>query len=327
MKGFNSSVLTLVLSLSLGLLSGVAGAQNHEEVIHYHNDALGSPVLATDANGDLLWEEAYAPYGSRLTHESREVDCSPGDCFQVETTWDEKQWFTGKYEETRLGLQYFGARWYDPQVGRFLSVDPVPFDIGNIYSFNAYAYGNNNPYKYVDPDGRAVETPWDAFNVAIGATSVVYNLSQGNYAWAALDAVGVVFDTLATIAPGVPGGAATVIQARRAGEVAVDVAKKPFALGIDDHLDDFAKKYSATTWKQFDDVENWQPQVMDKILDPNQKVLFNLDGVDVWGGVSRSASGRGGATDWELLQIRQNPQTWDTIDFIQDGTKVENPFQ
>lgn len=105
------------------------------------------------------------------------------------------------------------------------------------------------------------------------------------------------------------------------------VPKKPFALGIDDHLDDFAKKYNATTWKQFDDVENWQPQVLDKILDPNQKVLFNLDGVDVWGGVTRSASGRGGATDWELLHIRQNPQAWGTIDFIQDGVKVENPFQ
>jgi len=67
--------------------------------------------------------------------------------------------------------------------------------------------------------------------------------------------------------------------------------------------------------------------VLDKILDPNQKILFNLDGVDVWNGVSRAASGRGGATDWELLQIRQNPQAWDTIDFILDSAKVENPFK
>ncbi len=104
-------------------------------------------------------------------------------------------------------------------------------------------------------------------------------------------------------------------------------APKPFALGIDDYLDDFAKMRNATTWKQLDDVENWRPQVLDKILDPDQKVLFNLDGVDVWTGVTRAASGRGGATDWELLQIRQNPQAWDTIDFFKDGSKVENPFQ
>ena len=102
---------------------------------------------------------------------------------------------------------------------------------------------------------------------------------------------------------------------------------KPFALGIDDHLDDFARRYDADTWKQFDDVENWQPQVLDKILDPNQKVLFNLDGVDVWDGLSRSSAGRGGTTDWELLRVRENPQAWDTIDFIKDGVKVENPFK
>jgi len=121
---------------------------------------------------------------------------------------------------------------------------------------------------------------------------------------------------------GVAVGIALMVHARRPV-----VTKKPFALGIDDHLDGFAKKNGATTWKQFDDAENWQPQDLDKILDPKQKVLFNLDRVDVWSGVSRSASVRGGATDWELLQIRQNPQTWDTIDFIKDGSKVENPFQ
>ena len=82
-----------------------------------------------------------------------------------------------------------------------------------------------------------------------------------------------------------------------------------------------------TTWKQFDDVENWKSQVLDRITDPEQKVLFNLDGVDIWSGVSRAASGRGGATDWELLQIRQNPQSWDTIEFFQGGSRVENPFQ
>ena len=74
-------------------------------------------------------------------------------------------------------------------------------------------------------------------------------------------------------------------------------------------------------------MENWKTQALDKVVDPNQKVLFNLDGVGVWGGVSRSAAGRGGAIDWELLQILQNPQAWDRIDFIQDGVKVGHPFQ
>ena len=37
---------------------------------------------------------------------------------------------------------------------RFIQVDPAPVEPNNIHSFNRYAYGNNNPYKYVDPDGR-----------------------------------------------------------------------------------------------------------------------------------------------------------------------------
>jgi len=53
-----------------------------------------------------------------------------------------------------MGLLYYGKRWYNPEIGRFYSVDPARFDESNIHSFNRYAYGNNNPYKFVDPDGE-----------------------------------------------------------------------------------------------------------------------------------------------------------------------------
>jgi uncharacterized protein RhaS with RHS repeats len=45
-------------------------------------------------------------------------------------------------------------RYYDPIAGRFLSVDPVVTDWDSGSSFNRYVYAQNNPYKYVDPDGR-----------------------------------------------------------------------------------------------------------------------------------------------------------------------------
>ncbi len=49
------------------------------------------------------------------------------------------------------------ARYYDPIIGRFYSNDPVGWVANNpVYSFNRYSYANNNPYKYVDPDGRIV---------------------------------------------------------------------------------------------------------------------------------------------------------------------------
>ena len=45
--------------------------------------------------------------------------------------------------------------YYDPVVGRFLSVDPDPVSTETAWNFNRYGYANNNPYTFVDPDGRA----------------------------------------------------------------------------------------------------------------------------------------------------------------------------
>ncbi|MBM3116318.1 RHS repeat domain-containing protein [Jeongeupia naejangsanensis] len=115
-----------------------------ETVTYYHTDVLGSPVAATDANGNILWRTYYRPYGERMVG---------GDGGK------NKQWFTGKPYEDQIGLSYFGARWYDPVLGRFAAIDPVPWVEGNpLYSFNSYAYASNNPFKYIDPDGREAES-------------------------------------------------------------------------------------------------------------------------------------------------------------------------
>jgi len=127
--------IQLLLLLLLAQLSVVAGAQ--ERVTYIHTDALGSPIAASDEDGNLIWRESYQPYGKRLRLQ-KGSDCP---------------WYTGKYEE-EIGLVYYGKRWYNPEIGRFYSVDPVRFDESNIHSFNRYAYANNNPYKFVDPDGE-----------------------------------------------------------------------------------------------------------------------------------------------------------------------------
>jgi len=131
---------SLFQCLLLGSLLAFAGTSlATERVTYYHNDALGSPVAATDANGTLLWREEYAPYGERLKKEAGSKDTV---------------WYTGQQEESTFGLSYFGARWYDPRVGRFMGVDPAGFNEDNIHSYSKYAYANNNPYVYVDPDGN-----------------------------------------------------------------------------------------------------------------------------------------------------------------------------
>jgi uncharacterized protein RhaS with RHS repeats len=53
-------------------------------------------------------------------------------------------------------MNYMQQRYYDPGIGRFLSVDPVTANGNTGANFNRYWYANNNPYRFTDPDGRAV---------------------------------------------------------------------------------------------------------------------------------------------------------------------------
>ena len=62
--------------------------------------------------------------------------------------------YTGHLNDTAADLVYMKARYYDPQIGRFYSNDPVGFSVGNPMMFNRYGYANDNPYRYIDPDGR-----------------------------------------------------------------------------------------------------------------------------------------------------------------------------
>lgn len=52
------------------------------------------------------------------------------------------------------GLYYFGARYYDPEIGRFITRDRKQGRINNPKTLNRYVYCANNPMKYIDPDGR-----------------------------------------------------------------------------------------------------------------------------------------------------------------------------
>jgi len=126
-----------------------------EKITYIHNDALGSPVAATNQLGQVIWRETYKPHGQRTTNAAASAN--------------NRVWFTGKQEESALGINYFGARWYHPEVGRFLVIDPVGVSPDNIHSFNRYGYANNNPYKYVDPDGRH---PAIIFGVGVGLGAV-----------------------------------------------------------------------------------------------------------------------------------------------------------
>ncbi|SUI78365.1 Cell wall-associated polypeptide CWBP200 [Shewanella baltica] len=124
-------IWALISFLSLLFISGSIQAAT---VRYQHTDMLGSVVAESDASGNIISRSHYEPFGKRLGGDKEGIG------------------YTGHLQDKDLGLTYMQARYYDPLIGRFYSNDPVGFR--DLHSFNRYAYANNNPYKYVDPDGK-----------------------------------------------------------------------------------------------------------------------------------------------------------------------------
>ncbi|VUD51028.1 tRNA3(Ser)-specific nuclease WapA [Thalassocella blandensis] len=115
------------------------------EITFVHQDHLGSPILETTENGQIKNRYYYEPFGKSLSGDKK----------------DEPD-YTGHVYDDDLNLVYMQARYYDPLIGRFYSNDPVGFiehlnGGQGIQGFNRYAYVNNNPYRYTDPDGRKLK--------------------------------------------------------------------------------------------------------------------------------------------------------------------------
>ena len=102
-------------------------------------DQLGSVrlVVQTVTTGEVVQKLEYGPFGEIL------VDTNPG--FQPFG-------FAGGLFEFETGLVRFGARDYDPEVGRWTSKDPIGFGGGQA---NLYVYVGNDPVNFFDPDGTS----------------------------------------------------------------------------------------------------------------------------------------------------------------------------
>ncbi len=100
--------------------------------LYYTTDHLGSTTALVDDSGTMVQGIGYDSFGN-----------------STETSYT-RYTYTGREFDADTGLYFYRARWYDPQVGRFVSEDPIGF-LGQ--DINFYAYVKNNPNRFRDPSG------------------------------------------------------------------------------------------------------------------------------------------------------------------------------
>ena len=120
-------------------VDGVIGGEGKK--YFYHNDHLGSALAVTDEQGNKVVERDFTPFGERINVDIYdETNRDPAE---------DDSGFTGKDWDADIELYYFNARWYDSELGRFISVDPAKDGV------NWYTYCSNNPLTRIDPTGES----------------------------------------------------------------------------------------------------------------------------------------------------------------------------
>lgn len=124
----------------------VARRDANGDVRYYFSDHLGSHDVVTGPSGAIVRDTDFYPYG--------------GEAYSSGTDSNHYK-FTGKERDSESGLDEFGARYYASSLGRFMIPDwstrpaPVPYAyIGNPQTLNLYSYVQNNPLRFIDPDGH-----------------------------------------------------------------------------------------------------------------------------------------------------------------------------
>ncbi len=108
--------------------------ETENKVYYYHTDQIGTPLEMTGAEGHIVWQAKYAPWGLIKQLVVNEVE--------------QNLRFQGQYFDVETGLHYNTFRYYDPEIGRFITQDPIGLSGGD----NLYLYAPN-PYGWVDPWG------------------------------------------------------------------------------------------------------------------------------------------------------------------------------
>jgi RHS repeat-associated protein len=108
---------------------------------YYHGNQVNSSSVITDGTGAVSSRIVYLPFGEVSSPHSGGPDSV-------------SRKYTGQEADLEVGLQYYGSRYYDPALGRFISADSIVPSAADAQAFNRYAYARNNPILYMDPTGH-----------------------------------------------------------------------------------------------------------------------------------------------------------------------------
>ncbi|CCG88191.1 RHS repeat-associated core domain-containing protein [Erwinia piriflorinigrans] len=119
-----------------------AGEGPQADIYWLNSDLNSAPLEVTDAEGNLRWSGQYDTFGKLLGQ------TTAGAAQRTGTVYDQPLRYAGQYQDNESGLHYNLFRYYEPEVGRFTTQDPVGLSGG----MNLYQYAPN-PYGWIDPLG------------------------------------------------------------------------------------------------------------------------------------------------------------------------------
>jgi RHS repeat-associated protein len=177
-------VLTAIVAMvGLGLAPTRASAQvtpinaANDEIEYYHADAVSTIRMVTNANGAVLHRYDFTPSGANI-YLSVPMN---GPQYGGPTT-EQPMGFAGKELDLESGFSYFGARYLLATSGRFTTPDPVidlAASLEDPQRWARYPYARNNPMRYVDPDGRWLDTVLDIAFLAYDVYDIGRSVVRG----------------------------------------------------------------------------------------------------------------------------------------------------
>ncbi|MCP4986708.1 MAG: hypothetical protein GY928_11825 [Colwellia sp.] len=109
---------------------------NTKRYFYYHNDQLGTPYKITDNTGYVVWQTQFDSFGNALLADNNQISNNLR--------------FPGQYFDAETGLHYNWRRYYDPELGRYITADPIDLAGGA----NLYTYVDGDPINRIDPNGE-----------------------------------------------------------------------------------------------------------------------------------------------------------------------------